>query len=354
VAVDLSIEPRSMSLLAGHENILASLEQAVLQGHPAHAYLFTGRDGIGKKLAAMLFAAMVNCPEFPRDAEASCSVCRRILGRKHPDVIVESPARGMIRIDQVRDIQRFCQYAPIEGQHRVVVMDDAHALNRAAQNALLKTLEEPPSRRILILVTSKPFVLLPTVRSRCRRVRFSPLAPSVLASLLEQQGIAPEKASVLAAMSGGSASRALEMNTSNFLNLREKVLAVLTDSGKIGIRERLELAAEIATDRSTVRDAIDIALSGIRDLLSVRAGNESLEFINIDLLDRIVSEAQHLTSEELLSMYEEFSKASELTEADFNVNKNLVMDVLLLNILRIQNGDPAGPRAAGLQTGARS
>lgn len=343
-----------MTFLSGHEEILASLEQTVLQARPAHAYLFTGRDGIGKKLAAMLFASMVNCPEFPRDPEASCSVCRRILGRKHPDVILEAPVRGMIRIEQVRDIQRFCQYAPVEGQHRVVVMDDAHTLNRAAQNALLKTLEEPPTRRILILVTSKPFLLLPTVRSRCRRVRFSPLAPSVLAPLLERQGIIPEKASVLAAMSGGSASRALEMNSSNFLLLREKVLAVLSDSGKIGIRERLELAAEIATDRNTVRDTIDIALSWIRDLLSVRTGNESLEYINIDVLDRIVSEAQHLTSEMLLSMHEEVSKASELAEAEFNVNKNLVMDVLLLNILRLQTGDPGRLGATGLHTKARA
>ncbi len=182
-----------MTLVSGHETILKSLERTVVQGRPAHAYLFSGRDGIGKKLVAMLFTAMVNCPEFPNDPEASCSVCRRILAHKHPDFILETPIRGMIRIEQVRGIQRFFQFAPVEGHQRVVVIDDAHTMNRSAQNALLKTLEEPPTRRILILVTSKPYVLLPTVRSRCRRVRFAPLASSTLAPLLEKQGLVSRK-----------------------------------------------------------------------------------------------------------------------------------------------------------------
>ncbi len=135
-------------------------------------------------------------------------------------------------------------------------------------------------------------------------------------------------------------SRAVEMNSSNFLALREKVLAVLMDSGNIGIRERLELGAQIATDRSKVRDTLDIALSWIRDLLSARATDRPEGIANTDLLDRIVSEAQHHTSEELFAIYDEVSKASELAEAEFNVNRNLIMDVLLLKIMRIRIDNP--------------
>ena len=328
----------------GHEHILSLLRQTVAEGRPAHAYLFSGPEGIGKKLVAVRFAAMLNCPQSQDDSSASCPVCRRICEEKHPDFIIEKPLRGMIRIDRVRHIQSFFQFAPVEAFYRVAIIDDAHSMNRAAQNALLKTLEEPPAGRVLILVTSKPFLLLPTVRSRCRRIRFGPIRNDILAEILEQQGLDREKVSLVAATSGGSVARALEMSASHFLDLRRQMIDMLADSQSVGIRGNLELSAEISKDRDLALDAIGIALSWVRDLLAVKEGSVGSGIINSDLLDRIVFSAEHLTREQLFSIYDELVKASELVEAEINVNRNLIMDVLLLRIRRIL-AEPA-PRVA--------
>ncbi len=319
----------------GHERILNLLRQTVAGARPAHAYLFSGPEGIGKKLVAVRFAAMLNCPHPQDDSSASCPVCRRICEEKHPDFIIEKPLRGMIRIDRVRQIQSFFQFAPIEGFYRVAIVDDAHSMNRAAQNALLKTLEEPPAGRVLILVTSKPFLLLPTVRSRCRRIRFGPIRNDILAEILERQGLDPEKVALVAATSGGSVARALEMSASHFLDLRRQMIDMLADSQSVGIRANLELSAELSKDRDLALDAIGIAISWVRDLLAVKESSVGSEVINSDLLDRIVFSAEHLTKEQLFSTYDELVRASELVEAEINVNRNLTMDVLLLRIRRI-------------------
>ncbi len=261
-----------MTSIVGHEKILAFLERTVAQGRPAHGYLFTGREGVGKRLVAKKFACFLNCLHLGADPTGTCSACRRIDSGQHPDFLLEKPDRGMIRIERVRNIRSFFQYAPVEGSFRVCVIDDAHTMNRSAQNGLLKTLEEPPAGRVLILVTSKPALLLPTVRSRCRRLRFGPIPPGPLQALLQERGVPAEQAAILSSMSGGSLSRAWEMSQSNFLALREKVIAALTESHERGIRADLELSAEIAKDRHTASEAIEIGLTWVRDLLLSLAG----------------------------------------------------------------------------------
>jgi DNA polymerase-3 subunit delta' len=323
----------------GHDQILNLLRQTVAEARPAHAYLFSGPDGVGKKLMAVRFSEMLNCPRLQEDSSASCPVCRRISEEKHPDFIIEKPLRGMIRIDRVRFIQGFFQFAPVEGFFRVAVIDDAHTMNRAAQNALLKTLEEPPAGRVLILVTSKPFLLLPTVRSRCRRIRFGPIRNDVMLEILNQKRLKQENVPLVGAICRGSVGRALQIGASHFLDLRHQVIELLADSQSIGIRGNLELSTEISKDRDVALDAIEIALSWVRDLLVVKKGPSGSAIINSDLLDRIVCAAEHLSTEQLFSIYDELLKSSELIEAEINVNRNLLLDVLLLRIRRILAGE---------------
>lgn len=335
-----------MTFLVGHDNNLALLERTVKEGRPAHAYLFTGPDGIGKKLVAVKFACLLNCAEPGEDPDGSCQVCRRIIAEKHPDVTIERPERRMIRIDRIRELQAFFKYAPVEGRYRVTIIDDAHLMNRSAQNALLKTLEEPPPRRILVLISSKPSLLLPTVRSRIRRMRFNSIPVATLAELLEQRGFPLQKARTLAAMSSGSISRAVEMAESGFLDLREQVLSALTDPMGKRLSGLLELSATISVDRQTAVEAIEIAETWIRDLLAEQAGFDPGGRVHGDFLDRITSEAQHHSSRQLLSVYDELAKAASLIEADINVNKNLVTDVMFLRIARILAGPTLGVATA--------
>ena len=219
-----------MSALIGHENVLALLKRTVEGGRPSHAYLFVGREGVGKKLVAIRFASMLNCLANEVDPACDCRICRRVREGKHPDVIIEQPEKGMIRIDRVRNIQKIFRYPPIEGRFRVVVIDDAHTMNRQAQNALLKTLEEPPPGRVLILVTAKPALLLSTVRSRCRKIPFGSLPMEPLIALIQQQIDLPiDQTRTLVVLAGGSAGKAFELADSRYLEIREEVLSILTE-----------------------------------------------------------------------------------------------------------------------------
>ncbi len=335
-----------MNVLFGHEKLLTFLERTALEGRPAHAYLFSGRDGVGKKLVARRFACLLNCPDRHNDLNDACPVCKRIIEGKHPDVREELPEKGMIRIEKVRAIHSSFRFAPIEARYRVVIIDDAHLMNHAAQNAILKTLEEPPNFAVLILISSKPSLLLSTVRSRCRRIRFGSVPVEFVATILERKGLPQGRARILAAMSCGSVGRALEMEHGNFMKLRDQVVAAFCDPEALGVRGALELSAAISTDRPTAIQAIEIACTWIRDVLMEQINEHEIEKVNVDLLDRIAEAAQHQSSEQLVLVYEELVKAAELVEADINVNRNLTTDVLLLKAFRIMAGPGLGVATA--------
>jgi len=339
----ISIQWSAMDGLVGHENVFTILERTVREGRPAHAYLFSGLEGIGKKKAAVKFACLLNCHDPAADHDGTCPVCRRIVGETHPDFSIEKPERGMIRIDRVRFLQNYFRYAPVEGNWRVTLIDDAHLMNRAAQNAILKTLEEPPPQRMIILVTAKPYLLLSTVRSRCRRVRFRPIPTATLADFLQsKKGLSAEKAWILAAMGFGSVSRSLEMDNPSFSHLRELVISVLSDPGLKGISGIFELSSLISADRNKAGEAIQIASTWIRDLLQEKIVCDSQTIIHRDYAERISDVARHYTIEHLFQVYEELTRSSLLVESDINVNRNLVMDVMLLRIARILIGSNFG------------
>jgi DNA polymerase III subunit delta' len=325
--------------ILGHERAIAFLEGAASDDRVAHAYLFTGVEGIGKRMAALRFAARLNCPLHPEDLQQTCPSCRRILQGNHPDVVVEKPEKGRIRIDKIRELQLFLAYAPIEGRCRVVIIDDAHRMNPAAQNALLKTLEEPPPARMIVLVSSNPSLLLPTVLSRCRRVRFAPLQPSVVADYMRREkGLDPERATAIAGMSGGSLARALELDTEKFLSLRNRIAWALVDPVKEGIRGLLALSAAMSASDEVALLATDLAAALVRDLLLYRIGYDQQEPLHKDILDALAPEMQHFHEDDLMSVYNEICQAAELVRLPMNINKNLVMDVMLLRIARIMAG----------------
>ncbi len=223
--------------LIGQDRALGALRSALARGALHHAYLFGGPEGVGKRTAARLLAQAANCeggaagPGGVReDPCGACGPCRKIAKGIHPDVVVLAEERAMAKagrwepkagrapskdivVDQVRDlVDRRLSLRRVEGRRRFVVVDPADAMNPQAQNALLKTLEEPPDDTTLVLVASAPDSLLPTIRSRCLRVPFAPIPPAVLAERLVAEGHAPEKARLAAAPSGGSLGRALALD----------------------------------------------------------------------------------------------------------------------------------------------
>ena len=177
--------------IVGHRRLLSLLTRAIARGTLPPSLLLAGPRGIGKRMTATAIATTLNCLHprpagaFETDACGECQSCRRIARGVHPDVVVVEPGDlGTISIEAVREVIDRANYRPFEGRRRVVIVDEADALMPQAQNALLKTLEEPPSASVFVLVSSMADALLPTVRSRCRPLRFGELATAEVAEVL--------------------------------------------------------------------------------------------------------------------------------------------------------------------------
>ncbi len=190
--------------IKGHERIRAYLARSLEGERIAHAYLFSGREGIGKRLVAREFVLALL--EAGEKGEAE-----RILKGIHPDFREMRPEKGTISIDKVREAQEWLSLAPMEGKRKVLLMDQAHTMNRESANAFLKTLEEPPPSSTIILVTSMANQLLPTILSRCQILRFSPLPEEVVKEVLLEMGVDPSRAQEAASMAQGSVGKALEL-----------------------------------------------------------------------------------------------------------------------------------------------
>src|SRR5919198_2368974 len=199
--------------IQGHRRLIDLLARSIHRGTLPPSLMFAGTSTSGARSAAIAVAQALNCVN-PSNADACgvCAACTRIARGVHPDVPIVEPAEtGLIRVDQVRDVIDRAAYRPFEGRRRVVILDDADALLPEAQNALLKTLEEPPAASTFVLVTSRPDLLLPTVISRCQRLRFGRLSPSdVAAVLIREHGYTETDAHAAASVSDGSVGLALE------------------------------------------------------------------------------------------------------------------------------------------------
>jgi DNA polymerase-3 subunit delta' len=290
--------------ILGHPRLVGLLARSVRDGTLPPSLIFSGPNGIGKRLAAISTAQALNCTapreasgppihSIPVDACGVCPACTRIARGVHPDVMLVGPGEnGSIKIDQVRDIIERVAYRPFEGRRRAVIIDEADSLVPAAQAALLKTLEEPPSLSVFMLITSRPDTLLDTVRSRCPRLRFRPLDAGDVAAALVKRGRSDAEARAIAATADGSVSVALEAAGSDLVDARDVAVRVLAHaSSSDDPRRRIEGAADLlsktgaggARDRDQLAAHLRAMSSLLRDveLLSVRADATSLA--NADL-----------------------------------------------------------------------
>ncbi len=252
----------------GHERVCERLRTAAAAERLAHALLFAGPDGIGKRGVALALAAWQQCEHAGDDACGSCGSCRQIAVESHPDFQLIAVASGKkeIGIERARHVKRFVQLQPMRGKVKIAVIDDAHMLTVAAQNALLKTLEEPPEHSLLILIANNPDALLPTVRSRCQRVQFAPLpAETVGEILIERAGLDATAAAELAALAEGSPGRALALSQGLGGDDSEALASQLAGLHQARYVRVVQLATELNRPETHAAVKIEMLLSHYRD-----------------------------------------------------------------------------------------
>ena len=241
-----------LSEIKGHEAIRKLIADAAARGSLPPCLVFAGPEGVGKYQLAVALASVVNCEDDVSrlDCCGKCGSCRGIARGAHPDVVTVAPGEtGKIKVDAIREVLKQLAYRPFEGHRRVVVINDADRLVPEAQNALLKTLEEPPSTSMLLLITHRPNLLLDTVRSRCPQIRFGSLTTEKVESILvSQHEVPPATARAAAAAADGSVARAIEAGSGDYSKARTSAEGFLHAlATKPSAKSRLEVAVEFSS-----------------------------------------------------------------------------------------------------------
>ena len=332
----------------GHRRLVTLLSRAIAQETLPQALLFAGPRGVGKRRTAVAVAETINClaaleaVSLPRDACGECASCRRIGRGVHPDVLIVEPGDlGSIKIEQVRDVVDRAGYRPFEGRRRVVIIDEADALVDAAQNALLKTLEEPPQASIFILVSAMPDALLPTVLSRCQRLRFGELSPAeITEALMRDHEYDEADARAAAVDADGSIGRALSALSADVTEAREMAHRVLeqavrqADPGR-----RIDLAREVTpsgggkttgAERERLAACLRALASLLRDIGLVGAQGEAAVLANADLAPQLRALARSYDSDRTVRAYASVDEA--LVALERNVSPKIVADWLVLQL----------------------
>lgn len=326
----------------GQPSALSLLEHSLRMSNLAHAYLFVGPPHVGKTTLALDLAQAVNC-QGDKPPCGECYSCRRIIDGKHTDVMVldvnsardpkDTKPRTEISIKAIWNLQRSASLPPYEGRYKVFIIDGAECLSDEAANCLLKTLEEPPSAVIVLLLTAEEVRLLPTVISRCQRVELKPVPRTEIETLLrEQRGVDGDRAKLLARLSQGGLGWALraaidEAYLAQWTQRLSEMFSLLNAS----LEERFVYAARQGNDRKSAQELIDLWLLCWRDLMLTKCGVEQA-ITNVDRIPTIEGWAQTLTLLQTKDFINSLQKS--LRQISLNANLQLVFETLMLDMPR--------------------
>lgn len=315
--------------IIGHEQQKKLLRHAFANNKLAHAYLFSGIEGIGKRLMALALARLIFCNEG--NGCGNCSACQRIDHNNHPDLHLLEPDGQFIKIEQIRTLQKNLAFRPLEASRHVVIVDEAEHMHQGAANALLKTLEEPPNAAILILISAQPHVLPSTIRSRCQNLPFPRLNHSEIEKVLRSQVDDEVERNILASLAQGSLSKAFGSDRDFYLNTRREIFIALARLKPASVLPMLELASTLAPDRDYAEAVTDILISCYRDLfIMVSHASEAL-VINTDLKQEMRHLSSHSTPKGVALMLEAVLSCRSFLQ--HNVNPLLAMEWLLSRLV---------------------
>ena len=314
--------------IKGQDNAVKFLKGSIGSGKISHAYIFIGPSGVGKKLAAVNFAKAVNCLD-PKDSDACgvCAQCRKIDASNHPDVSIISPQDedSSFGIDKVRAVIKDIGLKPFEGRKKVYILDGADSMTQEAQNALLKTMEEPPLSAILILIAQNINAVFSTIQSRAKKVKFFPLTEKEIRAILKDNyKLDNGKAEVLSRISSGELGKALKYNAAGFFERRRRIIDGLTDGTFLD-------SDFDGLSRSELKLGLDVLLTWYRDILITKAGVAAdSAVVNIDRLDLIRHEAKRADLDKLNETINQIILTYSFL--DDNINPKLAMAVLGINL----------------------
>jgi len=312
--------------ITGHAGPLATISRILGSGRVAHAYLFSGPEGVGKKMVATAFIEALFCGKAEGCGE--CISCRKIMSGNHPDIHTLEPDGQFIKVDQVRALQKDLSYRPYEAPRKACIINGADRFNQSSGNSLLKTLEEPPGNAIMILLAANIDAVLPTIRSRCQLISFSGVPADEINGFLENSGIDPGTARAAASLAEGSIARALSLCNDEIMAERADVI---TSACNLSLKNMIDLFSfgeQFDKDREKSLQSLDMLTCFWRDMLHLSSG--SYEIVNRDLSTILERETPRRSREALLRDIESLGKTKQAILR--NANVRLSMDVLSMQL----------------------
>jgi len=350
--------------LVGNDRVKQLLRRTLEAGRLPGAMLFAGEEGVGKKLFALEIARAFNC-RSPKGVEGcgECPPCvrisrfnypqsaeaddwKQIIWTDHPDVGMVVAPKRLLLVDQMRLIEREANFRPFEGKARFFLIEDADKLNDPSANALLKILEEPPPTSHIILLTSRPAMILPTIRSRCQMIRFAPLEVGEIEKHLVDHKIAkPKEAQVLARVARGSLGRAINQDFEDYVPQRDAMMRVLKALASADDRTQLLKSAEdlnSAAVKDEFESRLDILETLVRDAWILSMNAPESEVVNADLIGELRQIAQKLDTVRPARWISQIEEMRE--QLVVNINRKASTDALFLTMSATSSAVPAPKR----------
>lgn len=320
--------------IIGHENIKEHFQRAIREHMVSHAYILAGEAGMGKKSLADAFALTLLCEEGRMEPCMECHACRQVVSGNHPDLIHVTHAKpGSIGVDDIREqINDTVMVRPYSSPYKVYIVDEAEKMTTQAQNALLKTIEEPPSYAVILLLTSSVEAFLPTILSRCVQLKLKPLRDSVVRDyLMDHQGVSETDADIYAAFARGNLGKAVRIASSeDFREMYQEVLHLLKHIKDMDISELLDYIRKLKEDSVDIQECLDFMMMWYRDVLLYKVTKDINLLIFKDEYGKFREISDRSSYDGLKKILEAIDKAK--VRLDANVNMELAMELMLLTM----------------------
>ena len=316
--------------IRGHRKILELLTRVVHTKRLAHAYVFSGLEGIGKRLTALALAKNLLCSSGGGKSCGTCSACIQVDRGSHPDLMIIEPEKGVITIDSIRNLKRELSRKSFSGGYKVCLIDDAEKMNLQAENALLKTLEEPTPDTVIILITGKPYRLLPTVLSRCQHLKFQPLALFDASELIMAgvAGVERDDSLLMASLTGGSPGKAFTLKMGQLKGLRDSWINQSRFCAQADEENFFVGEENFLSDKEDVDLKLNLLRLWYRDLVLYKIYGNVDCVLNKDKTEEIASQSSAFSLEKLLNALLGTEKYS--TKLEYNANPQLTLEAILM------------------------
>lgn len=322
--------------VVGHNNIIQYISNAIMTDKLSHAYILNGEKGAGKKLLASLFSMSLQCQNREADGDAcgACQSCKQAVNQNQPDIIsVTHEKPGTISIDDIRkQVNSDIEIKPYSSRYKIYIIAGADKMSIQAQNAILKTIEEPPQYGIIMLLTENAQTLLPTIRSRCVMLKLRNIKDQLVKKhLMEQMHIPDYKADICVAFAQGNMGKAIMLATSEHFNeVKEEAVQLLRHINELELSELVEAVKRSSAYKLEIGDYLDVIAIWYRDVLIYKATKNVDRVAFSDQLKYIKDRANKSSYEGIGIILDALEKAKARLKA--NVNFELTMELLLLTI----------------------